>query len=135
MRKYLSTITGLTLIAISVFITVVFNKNSDTKNPKIAKNTKTITGNIVKNKTIPLQINSTGSLIAKNKIEIFSEVQGVLIFSKKDLKAGTYYSKDKIILGINTNEHFATKSETNAFEIDRKLLFENNKVFAVTDSS
>ncbi len=107
MRKHVSILAGLTLIAISVFIAVVFIKNSDKKKPKIAKDTKAVMVDIVKNKTIPLQINSTGSLIAKNKIEIFSEVQGVLNFSKKDLKAGTYYSKDEIILSINTDEHLA----------------------------
>ena len=107
MRKHVSILTGLTLIAISVIIAVVFIKNSDKKKPKIAKDTKAVMVDIVKNKTIPLQINSTGSLVAKNKIEIFSEVQGVLNFSKKDLKAGTYYSKDEIILSINTDEHLA----------------------------
>jgi len=98
MRKYVSIITGLTLIAISVFIAVIFIKNSDKKKPKMAKDTKTITVNIVKNKTIPIQINSTGSLIAKNKIEIYSEVQGVLNIRKKDFKAGTFYAKDEMIL-------------------------------------
>ena len=108
MRKYVSIITGLTLIAISVFIAVIFIKNSDKKKPKMAKDTKTITVNIVKNKTIPIQINSTGSLIAKNKIEIYSEVQGVLNIRKKDFKAGTFYTKDEIILSINTDEHLAS---------------------------
>jgi len=107
MRKYVSIITGLTLIAISVFIAVIFIKNSDKKNPKMAKDIKTITVNIVKNKTIPIQINSTGSLIAKNKIDIYSEVQGVLNIRKKDFKAGTFYAKDEIILSINTDEHLA----------------------------
>ncbi len=107
MRKYVSILIGLTLIAISVFIAVIFIKNSDKKKPKVAKDTITITVNIVKNKTIPIQINSTGVLIAKNKIEIYSEVQGVLNIRKKDFKAGTFYAKDEIILNINTDEHLA----------------------------
>ena len=107
MRKYVSIIIGLTLIAISVLIAVAFIKSSDKKKPKIAKDTKTVMVNIVKNKTIPILINSTGSLIAKNKIEIYSEVQGVLNISKKEFKAGTYYSKGDIILSINTDEHLA----------------------------
>ena len=107
MRKYVSIIIGLTLIAISVLIAVAFIKSSDKKKPKIAKDTKTVMVNIVKNKTIPILINSTGSLIAKNKIEIYSEVQGVLNISKKEFKAGTYYLKGEIILSINTDEHLA----------------------------
>ena len=107
MRKYVSIITGITLIAISVFIAVIFIKNSDKKKPKMVKNAKTITVNIVKNKTIPIQINSIGSLIAKNKIEIYSEVQGVLNIRKKDFKAGTFYAKGETMLSINTDEHLA----------------------------
>ncbi|MBT3384137.1 MAG: HlyD family efflux transporter periplasmic adaptor subunit [Prolixibacteraceae bacterium] len=107
MRKYISIILGITLIAISVLIAVVFIKNSDKKKSKIAKTTKTVFVNIVENKTIPIHINSSGSLIAKNKIEIYSEVQGVLNISKKEFKAGTYYSKGDIILSINTDEHLA----------------------------
>ena len=107
MRKYISISLGIILIAISVFLAVVFIKNTNKKKPKIANTTKTVFVNIVKNKTIPIQINSTGSLIAKNRIEIYSEVQGVLNISKKDFKAGTFYTKNEIILSINTDEHLA----------------------------
>ena len=44
--------------------------NQNKKKPKISKTSKTVSVNVVKNKTIPIQINSTGSLIAKNKIEV-----------------------------------------------------------------
>jgi hypothetical protein len=86
---------------------MIFIKNSDKEKPKKAQGAKIITVNIVKNKTIPIQINSTGSLIAKNKIEIYSEVQGVLNIGKKEFKAGTFYAKDEIMLSINRDEHLA----------------------------
>ena len=107
MRKYISIIIGIALVTISVFVAVIFIKNSDKKKPKIANTTKTVFVNIVKNKTIPIKIYSTGSLIAKNKIEIYSEVQGVLNIRKKDFKAGTFYAKGEIILSINTDEHLS----------------------------
>ena len=107
MRKYISIIIGILLIAGSVLIAVVFVKNKSKKKPKTANTARTVTVNTVRNRTIPIEINSTGSLVAKNKIEIYSEVQGVLKISKKDFKAGTYYSKGDVIISINTDEHLA----------------------------
>jgi len=94
-------------MAISVFIAVFLIKNQSQKKPKNAKTTKTVIVDVVKNQTIPIRINSSGSLVAKNKIEIYSEVQGVLNIGKKDFKAGTFYGKDEIVLSINTDEHLA----------------------------
>ncbi|MCK5701100.1 MAG: HlyD family efflux transporter periplasmic adaptor subunit [Cyclobacteriaceae bacterium] len=107
MRKYLSIILGIILIAISIFIAVILIRNTNKKTTRTAKTSKTVSVNVVKNKTIPIRINSTGSLVAKNRIEIYSEVQGVLNISEKDFKAGTFYGKDEIILSINTDEHLA----------------------------
>jgi len=107
MRKYISIIIGITLIAISIFIAVILINNSGNTKPKKAKATKTVFVDVVKNKTIPIRINSTGSLVAKNRIEIYSEVQGVLNIRTKDFKTGTSYARDEIILSINTDEHLA----------------------------
>lgn len=107
MRRFISIIIGVIFIAISVALAVFFIKNSSKKKPKVAKETKTVSVNSVKNKTIPIHINSTGSLIAKRKIEIYSEVQGVLNIRDKDFKTGTFYTKDEIILSMNTDEHLA----------------------------
>lgn len=107
MRKYVSIIIGITLIAISIFVAVIFIKNKAKKKVKTAKITKTVFINIVKNQTIPIHINSTGSLVAKNKIEIYSEVQGVLNIREKDFKTGTSYNKGEILLSINTDEYLA----------------------------
>ena len=107
MRKYISIIIGITLIAISIFIAAIFIKNSGNNYKITYITTKAEFVHVVKNRTVPIQINSTGSLVAKNRIEIYSEVQGVLNIRKKDFKAGTFYAKDEIILGINTDEHLA----------------------------
>ena len=107
MRKFISIFIGVIIIAISIALAVFFIKNSSKKKPKIAKDIKTVFVKTVKNKTIPIHIYSTGSLIAKHKIEIYSEVQGVLNIRNKDFKVGTVYSKDEIILSMNTDEHLA----------------------------
>ena len=122
MRKYISIIIGIILIAISIFTAVILINNSGNKKPKMAKATKTVFVNVVKNKTIPVRINSTGSLVAKNRIEIYSEVQGVLNIRNKDFKAGTSYSKDEIILSINTDEALANLRSLKSSFINSILL-------------
>ncbi len=107
MRKYISIIIGIIIIAISIFIAISFINSKNTKKPKKNKQSKIAFTNVVYNKTIQLKINSTGSVVAKNKIEIYSEVQGVLRIPKRDFKAGSSYAKNDILLSINTEEHLS----------------------------
>ncbi|OQY01283.1 MAG: efflux transporter periplasmic adaptor subunit [Bacteroidetes bacterium 4572_117] len=106
MRKYISIIAGVFILAIAILIAVSFIKNKKKKKPPTEKITKTVFVQTVKNKTIPLTITTSGNLKAKNKIDLFSEVQGVLKISSKDYKAGTGYQKGETILSINSDEHF-----------------------------
>ncbi len=46
-------------------------------------------------------------MVAKNKIELYSEVQGVLEISGKEFKPGTSFYKGETILKINSDEFFA----------------------------
>ncbi|NNC70306.1 MAG: HlyD family efflux transporter periplasmic adaptor subunit, partial [Flavobacteriaceae bacterium] len=62
----------------------------------------------VQNKEIPIIITASGNLIAKNRIELFSEVQGVLRPSKKEFKAGTKYYKGETLLSLNSDEFYAS---------------------------
>ncbi|RLD83661.1 MAG: efflux transporter periplasmic adaptor subunit, partial [Bacteroidetes bacterium] len=62
------------------------NKKGKRKAPKIIK---TVFVETVQNKDVPIIITANGNLVAKNKIELFSEVQGILKPLSKDFKAGT----------------------------------------------
>ena len=46
--------------------------------------------------------------VAKNKIDLFSEVQGILKPSKKAFKAGTKYYRGENLLSINSDEFYAS---------------------------
>jgi len=107
MRKYISIIGGVIIIVVAVLIAMKFVNNKDKKKNKSPKITKVVYTDIVENKTIPLIITTTGVLTAKNKIELFSEVQGILRISAKDFKSGTYYRRGETIISINSDEHYA----------------------------
>ena len=70
---------------------------------------------VVKNRTIPLVITTSGQVKAKNRIDIFSEVTGVLQPSKKDFKAGVAFNKGERMIHIDDSEFkaglFAKRSD------------------------
>ena len=69
---------------------------------------------MVKNSVVPNKIEVTGKLQADKRIEIFSEVQGVLLSSSKVFKEGERYSEGQQLLRIDSSEFYlnlmATKS-------------------------
>jgi len=63
---------------------------------------------VVKNQTVPLIITSSGQVKAKDRIDIFSEVNGVLLPSKKDFRAGVTFNKGELMIRIDDSEFKAS---------------------------
>ncbi len=108
MRKYITIALGIALIIASYFIVEAMIAANQKPERKARKIIKTVFVDIVKNKDIPITIKVNGNLVAKNRIEIFSEVQGVLHPTAKEFKAGVAYKKGEVILKINKEEEYAT---------------------------
>ena len=107
MRKIISTVIGVLLLAGAVFIAKYFIDNKKRPQPKFDKIVKTVYVEPVENTDIPIIISTSGNLVAKRKIELYAEVQGVLIPSSKEFKEGTTYSRGESILRINSDEFYA----------------------------
>jgi len=107
MRKILSITLGVILLAGAFLISKKFIDNKNKPKPVFEKIIKIVSVDTVKNKDIPIIITTSGNLSAKHKIEIFTEVQGVLKPSNKEFKAGTSYLKGATILRINSDEFYA----------------------------
>ena len=107
MRKLLSIAFGILLLVGAVFIAKYLIDNKKKPKPRFEKIVKTVFVDEVINKDIPIVITTSGNLTAKNKIDLFAEVQGVLKLSAKDFKAGTFYSKGENIIRINSDEFYA----------------------------
>ncbi len=107
MRKYINIALGILLIALAFWlVNVMILKNKRPERPPV-KIVKTVFIDTVQNSTIPIMIRANGTLVAKNRIEIFSEVQGVLQQSSKEFRPGNSYSKGEVILKIRSDEHYA----------------------------
>lgn len=107
MRKLVSIGLGIVLVIGSVFIVKAMIISNQKPVRKAKKIVKVVYVDVVENSDIPITIKANGNLVAKNKIEIFSEVQGILQPTAKEFKAGTSYKKGEVILRINNEEHFA----------------------------
>ena len=108
MRKIILAILGLLLITGALFLgNYLIEKNQKPKR-KFKKITKSVFVETVKNTNVPIVLTANGTLTAKHKIALFSEVQGILKTNKKVFKPGTNYNKGEILLQINSDEFLAS---------------------------
>lgn len=108
MRNLILGIIGVLAVALAIFAGKYVIDHNQKPKPKFAKTIKTVFVENVENKDIPVVLSATGNLVAKNKIELFSEVQGVLNTSNKPFKPGTVYSKGETLLSLNSDEFYAS---------------------------
>jgi len=108
MRKIILAILGVLVVVAAVFFGNQLVEKSQKPKPKFKKQIKTVFVEKVQNTDIPIVLSASGNLIAKNKIELFSEVQGVLKPAVKAFKAGTSFYKNETLLSINSDEFYAS---------------------------
>ncbi|MEO1032075.1 MAG: efflux RND transporter periplasmic adaptor subunit [Bacteroidota bacterium] len=109
MRKYLTTTIGLIIVALGF---VVFNLMNSKKNLDPAESSEESQPLSIKVRTvelanIPYVIEATGTLKAKEKIELYSEVQGILKQTKTPFKTGNAFRKGEPLIIVNSDEHLA----------------------------
>lgn len=103
-RKILVSLLGILLIAGAV---ITFKKITKKKAPKevVAKKiVQSVVVSVVNNSDITVQIDATGKLSAKNKMDIFAEVQGVSQRASKEFKPGVKFYKGQTLIKINSDE-------------------------------
>jgi multidrug efflux pump subunit AcrA (membrane-fusion protein) len=108
MRKIILAVLGVLTIVGAVVLGNYLIDNNQKPKPKFKRQIKTVFVENVVNKDIPIILSASGNLTAKNKIEIYSEVSGILKSSKKLFKAGTNYYNGETLLSINSDEFLAS---------------------------
>ena len=108
MRNTILAILGVLTIVGAIFLGKYLIDKNQKPRPKFNKQIKTVFVDNIENKEIPIILSANGNLVARNKIEVFSEVSGVLKSSRKLFKVGTNYSKGETLLSINSDEFLAS---------------------------
>ncbi len=108
MRKILLALVGVAILVGAY--TVAQNMIAGRKVPK-PRERKVVTSvftQAVKNGNIPVTISTNGTLKAKYRLELFSEVQGVFLKGAGEFKPGERYAKGSTLIEINSDEHRAS---------------------------
>jgi len=107
MRKLILAILGVLFISGAIYgAKMIINSKSKTRKAP-SKVIKTVFVDTVKNTSIPIIIPANGNLVAKRRVEIYSEVQGIFKPNSKLFKPGEKYQKNEAFISINDTEYYA----------------------------
>ena len=109
MRKItLSILLGIILIGGSIFIANWIVDSKKERKPKIQKVIKTVFVDTVTNGIVPIKVPANGNLVAKNRVELYAEVQGVFKKGSKLFKTGQEYGSGTTLIRIDADEYYAS---------------------------
>lgn len=108
MRNIILSVLGLILIVGSFFFAKHLINNKTKPKPVPAKVVKTVFIDTVLNTTIPIVIPANGSLVAKRRIELYSEVQGIFRPGNTLFKPGQEYRQGETLIRIDASEYYAS---------------------------
>ncbi|TDQ33351.1 efflux RND transporter periplasmic adaptor subunit [Zeaxanthinibacter enoshimensis] len=107
-RKILLSILGGVVILLSLYLANSIIKSKTTPRPTPAKVVKTVFTDTVQNGTVPIVVPANGNLVAKKRVELFSEVQGVFRSGNKLYRPGQQYRSGETIIRIDAEEYRAS---------------------------
>jgi membrane fusion protein (multidrug efflux system) len=108
MRKIIFTILGILLIVVSFFLSKVIIDSKKTFKPKSEKVVKTVFTEVVENGTVPIVVSANGNLTAKQRVELYAEVQGVFKRGSKLFKEGQAFRQGETVINIDADEYAAS---------------------------
>ena len=107
MRKIILSILGVLIIVAAVYVAKLIVSSKSDSRPKVEKVIKTVFVEQVQNGTVPIVVPANGNLKAKNRMELYSEVQGVFRGGNKLFRTGQNYNKGESIIRIDATEYTA----------------------------
>lgn len=108
MRKIIITVVGFAIIGLGFLGFKTMSASKVAPEKVIETFVNSVYTDKVVNKIIPVAIETSGSVLAKDRMVIFSEVQGVFLNTSKAFKAGTNYSNGENLIRINNDEFVAS---------------------------
>lgn len=116
-RKIILSVLGILLVVGAIVLSKRMVANKEQRQPK--PEAKLVTGafsETVNNTSTPISITTSGNLAAKNKVDLFAEVQGLFSHSSRAFKPGTFYKEGEILLQLDkTEETIALKAAKSSF--------------------
>jgi len=108
MRQIIISIIGILIIGGGYFLK---QNLAATERPQQAKPVKAVSKVFtqeVQNKDTPITVTASGNLAAKERIEIYAEVQGIFEYSDKAFKPGVSFDNGQVLIRLNSAEQKAS---------------------------
>jgi multidrug efflux pump subunit AcrA (membrane-fusion protein) len=108
MRKIILSLLGGLLIIGAIFIGKSISNSKKKTRSVPAKVITTVFTDTVQNSIVQIVIPANGRLVAKRRVELYSEVQGVFKTSGKLFKPGQKYRQGEHLIRIDASEYYAS---------------------------
>ena len=108
MRKTVLVILGLIILALASWLAYYLIESNNRPMPKPQKIVKTVFVDTVQNGNVAIKINANGNLMAKRRLALYAEVQGVFKTGRKLFKGGQNFSAGETIINIDASEYYAS---------------------------
>tara|TARA_R110002020_G_scaffold373464_3_gene584981 strand:+ start:19060 stop:20196 length:1137 start_codon:yes stop_codon:yes gene_type:complete len=123
-RKIALSIIGGLLIIGSFFGAKYIVNSKTTPKPRPEKVVKTVMVETVRNGNVPIIVPANGNLVAKRRVELYAEVQGVFKSGNKLFKPGQEYRAGEILIRIDAAEYYANvqSSKSNLYNLITSIM-------------
>lgn len=123
-RKIILSILGILLIVASIYGAMAIVDSKQTPQARPDKIVKTVFVDTVKNRTVDIIVPANGNLVAKRRVELYSEVQGVFRKGSKFFKAGQEFRAGETLIRIDASEYAASvqSSKSNLYNLITSIM-------------
>jgi membrane fusion protein, multidrug efflux system len=118
MRKIIITISGIAILGLGVLGNRILTNSKEVPEKKVENSVNSVYVQSVTNEEIPVSIATSGSVFAKDRMEIYAEVTGIFEQGSKPFKPGVSFSSGATLIQINNTEF-------NASVISQRAAFKN----------
>ena len=107
-RTIISVVLGLLIIVGAIFGAKTIIDSKKDRRPRPQKVVKMVFVDTITNGTVPIIVPANGNLVAKDRVELFAEVQGVFKKGSKPFKTGQEYTAGQTLIRIDASEYYAS---------------------------
>lgn len=107
-RNLVLAILGVLIIIVSIYGAIRIVDSKTTPRPQAQKVVKTVFVDTVQNAEIPIIVPANGTLLAKRRVELYAEVQGIFDGGTKLFRAGQEYRTGETLIRIDAAEYYAS---------------------------
>ena len=108
MRRIILSVIGVLLVIASIFLAKTLIASKNKPKPVVEKVIKTVFVDTVNNGSIQIKLPANGSLVAKRRVEIYSEVQGIFKTGTVLFKPGQKFTAGQALIRIDASEYYAS---------------------------